>query len=51
MKDSQRELEDARASNKEVISEARESERKARTMEAEILHLHEVCMISNVDGN
>lgn len=51
MKDSQRELEDARASNKDVLSEARESERKARTMEAEILHLHEVYMISNVDGN
>lgn len=51
MKDSQRELEDSRASNKEVLSEARESERRARAMEAEILHLHEVYMISNGDGN
>lgn len=42
MKDTQRELEDARTSNKEVTSDARESERKTRTMEAEILHLQEV---------
>uniref|UniRef100_A0A8C2H8K0 Myosin, heavy chain 11b, smooth muscle n=1 Tax=Cyprinus carpio TaxID=7962 RepID=A0A8C2H8K0_CYPCA len=41
VKDSQRELEDARASHKEVLSEVRESERKARAMEAEILHLQE----------
>ncbi len=47
MKDYQRELEDARASHKEVLSEARESERKARAMEAEILHLQEVYMIPN----
>lgn len=42
MKDTQRELEDARTFHKEITSDARESERKARTMEAEILHLQEV---------
>lgn len=42
VKDTNRELEDARTSHKEVTSDARESERKARTMEAEILYLQEV---------
>ncbi|XP_051987354.1 myosin-11-like isoform X2 [Xyrauchen texanus] len=41
MKDSHRELEDTRVSHKEVLSSAQESERKARTMEVEILHLQE----------
>ncbi|MEQ2158573.1 hypothetical protein GOODEAATRI_013617 [Goodea atripinnis] len=41
MKDLQRELEDSRAAQKEVLSSARESERRSKTMEAEILQLHE----------
>lgn len=42
MKEVQRELEDSRAAQKEVLASARESERKAKAMEADIIQLHEV---------
>lgn len=42
MKDLQRELEDSRASQKEVLASARESERRSKVMEADIVQLHEV---------
>uniref|UniRef100_A0AAR2L8G8 Myosin, heavy chain 11b, smooth muscle n=1 Tax=Pygocentrus nattereri TaxID=42514 RepID=A0AAR2L8G8_PYGNA len=37
----QRELEDARNAHKEVLSNAREAERRAKTVEADIIHLQE----------
>lgn len=42
MKDLQRELEDLRAAQKEVQAAARESERKSKAMEADMVQLHEV---------
>uniref|UniRef100_A0A8B9L8T0 Myosin, heavy chain 11b, smooth muscle n=1 Tax=Astyanax mexicanus TaxID=7994 RepID=A0A8B9L8T0_ASTMX len=39
MKDSQRELEDARNAHKEALSSSREADRRAKTMEADIIHL------------
>lgn len=42
VKDVQRELEDSRAAQKEVLVSARESERKAKAMEADVVQLHEV---------
>lgn len=42
MKDLQRELEDSRAAQKEVLTSARESERRSKAMEADIMHLNEV---------
>lgn len=42
MKELQRELEDSRASQKEVLASARESERRSKAMEADIVQLHEV---------
>lgn len=47
MKDLQRELEDSRAAQKEVQAAARESERKSKTMEADIVQLHEVTVVNN----
>uniref|UniRef100_A0A8C5ATW2 Myosin-10-like n=1 Tax=Gadus morhua TaxID=8049 RepID=A0A8C5ATW2_GADMO len=44
MKDYHRELEEARASRDEVFSQAKENEKKLKTLEAEILQLHEVCL-------
>ncbi|KAL0992608.1 hypothetical protein UPYG_G00095660 [Umbra pygmaea] len=41
MKELQREVEDSRAAQKEVLSSARESERRAKTVEASLLHLQE----------
>uniref|UniRef100_A0A8B9LA47 Myosin, heavy chain 11b, smooth muscle n=1 Tax=Astyanax mexicanus TaxID=7994 RepID=A0A8B9LA47_ASTMX len=41
MKDSQRELEDARNAHKEALSSSREADRRAKTMEADIIHLQE----------
>lgn len=38
----QRELEDSQAAQKEVQTSARESERRSKTMEAEIIQLNEV---------
>lgn len=45
MKDFQRELDDARAAREEVLSSAKENERKAKTLEAELLQLHEVNLL------
>lgn len=42
MKDYQRELEDARAAREEVLATAKESERKAKSLEAELMQLQEV---------
>ena len=42
MKDYQRELEDARASRDEIFSQSKENEKKLKSLEAEILQLHEV---------
>lgn len=42
MKDFQRELEDARAAREEVLSSAKESEKKAKSLEAELMQLQEV---------
>lgn len=42
MKDFQRELEDARAAREEVLSAAKESEKKAKSLEAELMQLQEV---------
>lgn len=42
MKELQRELEDSRAAQKEVLSSARESERRAKAMEADMVQLQEV---------
>lgn len=42
VKDLQRELEDSRAAQKEVLASAREAERRSKAMEAEMIQLHEV---------
>lgn len=42
MKDFQRELEDARAAREEVLITAKESEKKAKSLEAELMQLQEV---------
>lgn len=42
MKDYQRELEDAHAAREEVLSSAKESEKKAKSLEAELMQLQEV---------
>ena len=44
MKDYQRELDDARAAREEVLSTAKESERKAKSLEAELMQVQEVTM-------
>ncbi|XP_066499034.1 myosin-11-like isoform X2 [Hoplias malabaricus] len=41
MKDSQRELEDTRNAHKEALSNARETDRRAKALEADIIHLQE----------
>lgn len=46
MKDLQRELEDSRAIQKEVQATARESERKSKAMEADMVQLHEVTLVT-----
>lgn len=46
MKDLQRELEDSRAAQKEVQAAARESERKSKVMEADMVQLHEVMLVT-----
>lgn len=51
MKDFQRELEDARAAREEVLTTAKESEKKAKSLEAELMQLQEVIMfIHNVEA-
>lgn len=42
MKDFQRELEDARASRDEIFATAKENEKKAKSLEAELMQLQEV---------
>lgn len=42
MKDFQRELEDAHTAREEVLSAAKESEKKAKSLEAELMQLQEV---------
>lgn len=44
MKDFQRELEDAHAAREEVLTTAKESERKAKSLEAELMQLQEVTL-------
>lgn len=44
MKDYQRELEDARAAREEVLGTAKESEKKAKSLEAELIQLQEVTL-------
>lgn len=42
MKDYQRELDDARAAREEIFATARENEKKAKSLEAELIQLQEV---------
>ena len=42
MKDYQRELDDARAGREDVLATAKESERKAKSLEAELMQMQEV---------
>lgn len=42
MKDYQRELEDARASRDDIFALSKENEKKLKSLEAEIVQLHEV---------
>lgn len=42
MKDFQRELDDARASRDEIFSTAKENEKKAKSLEADLMQLQEV---------
>lgn len=43
MKDILRELDDAKLAREEVIAQTKEREKKIQTLEAEVLHLSEVC--------
>lgn len=46
MKDYQRELEDARASRDDIFAISKENEKKLKSLEAEIVQLHEVrCVV------
>lgn len=42
MKDYQRDLDDARAAREEIFATARENEKKAKNLEAELIQLQEV---------
>lgn len=46
MKDYQRELDDAHAAREEVLSAAKESEKKAKSLEAELMQMQEVTPLS-----
>lgn len=48
MKDFQRELEDARAAREDVLTTAKESEKKAKSLEAELMQLQEVIFSSSM---
>lgn len=48
MKDYQRELEDARASRDDIFAISKENEKKLKSLEAEIVQLHEVQDVSFV---
>lgn len=45
VKDQMREFEDLRLSRDEALNQAKENERKIKSMEAEIMQLHEVCLV------
>lgn len=46
MKDYQRELEDTRASRDDIFALSKENEKKLKSLEAEIVQLHEVrCLL------
>lgn len=48
MKDFQRELDDAHTAREEVLSAAKETEKKAKSLEAELMQMQEVtCLILN----
>lgn len=47
MKDFQRELEDARASRDEIFATAKENEKKAKSLEADLMQLQEVQLSSH----
>lgn len=47
MKDFQRELDDTRAAREEVLATAKESEKKAKNLEAELIQLQEVHITHN----
>lgn len=42
MKDCMRELDDTRASREEILAQAKENEKKLKSMEAEMIQLQEV---------
>lgn len=44
MKEVLRELDEAKVTRDDVISQSKDSEKKIQTLEAEVLHLTEVCM-------
>jgi len=44
MKEQLREFEELRLSRDEVLNQAKENERKIKSMEAEVIQLHEVCL-------
>ena len=48
MKDYQRELEDARASRDDIFAISKENEKKLKSLEAEIVQLHEVQTLCDV---
>lgn len=43
MKEILRELDDTKLSREEIIAQSKDSEKKIQTLEAEVLHLSEVC--------
>lgn len=43
MKEILRELEDTKLAREEIITQSKDSEKKIQTLEAEVLHLSEVC--------
>lgn len=51
MKDFQRELEDARAAREEVLHTAKESEKKAKSLEAELMQMQEVTHQTRAHGS
>lgn len=48
MKDYQRELEDTRASRDDIFAISKETEKKLKSLEAEIVQLHEVPTVDGV---
>lgn len=48
MKEVLRELDEAKVTRDDVISQSKDSEKKIQTLEAEVLHLTEVCMSMSV---